>query len=422
MQDGGRTSTPPAFDFNAFATFLSTRGLNYTKAHVWEQSIHTSAAANWYIAPTIYARSGTAGAHDGGNKFDLDSFNSVYFDRLRTRAIQYGNIGVYVAIELFDRFSVHDGNTMTDQWLGHPYNASNNVNSIDGDPTAQGNGLDVQTLVISEITTRQETYVRHLVDTLNDLDNVIWEVAMEPWGSYSRGGSTPVDFVNHFISYIKTYEATKPKQHPVLQGVFFPSDTGDNTYLMGCGADVISPNGTGGYDHDCPYLDGTRVVLVDTDHIAWTEQNTADWSWKAFTRGAGGFAIMDGGYSTYDDQGGGADFAGTENGRYNLGYILSLVSRVNLIHMLPQNGGTTPSDTGYCLKPESGSYHEYVAYQPLDSNITLNLSAESGTFNIHKINLLDGSTNDAQTTTGGASRTITEPSGWTGGWVAWVRP
>jgi hypothetical protein len=193
---------------------------------------------------------------------------------------------------------------MSGQWLGNPFHASNNINGIDGDPTKQGNGLDTETLIIPAITAYQEAYIKHVIDALNDLDNIIWEVAQEPDGTYSRNGYDAFGWLNHMLEYIHTYEATKPKQHPVLYSVFFPG--GNNDVLFASNAEMIAPNGNGGFYRDCPPLDGTKVVLIDTDHILWTETNGADWAWRAFTRGAGGFAIMDGGYSDYDDQGGGA--------------------------------------------------------------------------------------------------------------------
>ena len=434
MQDGGRTNPPPAYDFNAFVNFLVGHGMNYTKAHVWEQSWHQSYNQDWYIAPTIYARTGPGNALDGGLKFNLNELNPAYFDRLRSRVIQYGQNNIYVTINIFDRFSVQDGNTMTDQWLGHPFNANNNINGINGDPTGQGNGLDAETLIIPSITAYQEAYVQQLIDTLNDLDNVIWEVAMEPWGGYSRNGYTPEDWVDHFIDFIHTYKSTKAKQHPVLQGVFYPDGSGDNTYLFSSNADVISPNGSGGFDHDAPVLDGTKVVLVDTDHILWIETDGADWVWRAFTRGAGGFAMMDGGYSNYDDQGGGAGYNESENFRYNLGWMLDYADRMNLVDMTPRGDLCS---TGYCLANPSASGAEYLVYLPLgstatsiledlgmskadhkrlssiyllpDSSVTVDLSGTQGSLSIEWFNPGTGQITQDGTVVGGSSHNFTAP-------------
>ena len=302
-------------------------GYNYMKPHVWEHAWHRSNEHDWYTQPTIYKRTGPGNALDGDPKFDLNQFNDEYFDRLRARVIKARQAGLYVGLPLFDRFSVHNGNTMRDQWLGNPFHAGNNINGIDGDPAKQGNGLDTETLIIPAITAYQEAYIKHVIDVLNDLDNVIWEVAQEPDGTYSRNGYDAFGWLDHMLEYIHSYEAAKPKQHPVLYSVFYPG--GNNDVLFASNAEMIAPNGDGGFYHDCPPLDGKKVVLIDTDHIAWTETNDADWAWRAFARGAGGVAIMDGGYSDYDDQGGGARYNDAENFRYNLGWILDYANRVN---------------------------------------------------------------------------------------------
>ncbi len=406
IQDGGRTNPPPAFDFNAFVNFLTSHGENYTKAHVWEQGSHRSAGSSWYIKPTLYVRTGPGLALDGGAKYDLNQLNQEYFDRLRSRVITYGQNNIYVVVEVFDRFSVHDGNTMTNQWQGHPYNAGNNINSINGDPTGQGHGLDTETLIIPSVAAYQEAYVRKLIDSVGDLDNVIWEVAMEPWGDYSRNGYTPKGFVDHFISYIKSYEAAKQKQHLVLQGVFYPEGSGGNSYLFSSRADVISPNGAGGFDHDCPTLTGNKVVLPDTDHISWQETDGADWAWKCFTRGAAGFAMMDGGYSNYDDQGGGAEFSDAENFRYNLGWIKGYADKMDLLSMTPQGN---LSSTGYALAHPASSGAEYLVYSQNSQQFSINLSGSNEVLKLEWFNPANGNKLDGGTVSGGTVRTFTPP-------------
>jgi len=441
MQDGGRTNPPPAFDFDAFVSFAVEHGYNYMKPHVWEQAWHQSYGDDWYTQPTIYKRTGPGKALDGDPKFDLDQFNDAYFNRLRARVIQAGQAGIYVVLPLFDRFSVEDGNTMTDQWLGHPFNANNNVNGINGDPTGQGNGRDTEILSIPAVTAYQEAYIRHVVDGLNDLDNIIWEVAIEPEGNYSRNGSDSFDWLDHMLDYIHTYEAAKPKQHPVLYSVFAP--IGDNNVLFASKAEMIAPNGADGFSFDSPPLNGTKVVLIDTDHILWTETKGADWAWRAFTRGAGGFVMMDGGYSDYDDQGGGASYDDAENFRYNLGWILDWANRINLAAMTPR---PDLCSTGHCLANPVASGAEYLVYVPsgstataileilgmqrkdhrrlssiylpTDSRVTVDLSETPGSLSFEWFNPRTGKVTPGGTVVGGTNRHFTPP--FTGGAVLYL--
>ena len=432
MQDGGRTNPPPAFDFDAFVSFAVEHGYNYMKPHVWEHAWHRSYEHDWYTQPTIYKRTGPRNALDGDPKFDLNHFNDEYFDRLRARVIQAGQAGLYVGLPLFDRFSVRNGNTMSDQWLGNPFHGSNNINGIDGDPTKQGNGLDTETLIIPAITAYQEAYIQHVINVLNDLDNIIWEVAQEADGTYSRNGYDALGWLDHMLKYIHTYEATKPKQHPVLYSVFYPG--GNNDILFASSAEMIAPNGDGGFYHDSPSLYGKKVVLIDIDHIAWTETNGADWAWRAFTRGAGGFAIMDGGYSDYDDQGGGAGYNDAENFRDNLGWILDYANRMNLAAMSPHEDLCS---TGYCLANPVANGAEYLIYLPSGRTIigilknlgvrrqdhkrisssylphdgmgTVDLSATPGSLSVEWFNPSTGDVIPGDAVTGGTRRYFTAP-------------
>ncbi len=125
--------------------------------------------------------------------FDLTKFNEAYFHRLRARVIEAGKRGIYVSVMLFD--GIFD-------WTTHPFNPANNVNGIDG------GGEAFLTLNIPQVIQKQKEYIRKVIDTLNDLDNVLYEVGNEIKG-YSVG------WQYHIINYIRDYEKTKPKQHPI---------------------------------------------------------------------------------------------------------------------------------------------------------------------------------------------------------------
>jgi len=68
---------------------------------------------------------------------------------------------------------------------------------------------------------------------VNDLDNVLFEIANE-----AHGDSTQWQY--HLIGYVKEYESEKPKQHPV--GMTFQYKGGTNRVLYESPADWISPN------------------------------------------------------------------------------------------------------------------------------------------------------------------------------------
>ena len=73
--------------------------------------------------------------------------------------VRAGERGFYVSVMLFNGWSIHnkgEGNP----WDRHPFNRENNVNGIDGDPDARGEGSDVHTLRVPAITRLQEALRR----------------------------------------------------------------------------------------------------------------------------------------------------------------------------------------------------------------------------------------------------------------------
>ena len=122
-----------------------------------------------------YQRPGPGKARDGKPKFDLSRFNQGYFDRMRARVRAAGDDGIYVSVMLFNGFSIEGkGNVGGDPWQGHPLNPANNVNGLDG-----GGSTGVHTLSSRAVTAIQEDYVRKVIDTVNDCDNVLYEISNE---------------------------------------------------------------------------------------------------------------------------------------------------------------------------------------------------------------------------------------------------
>ena len=280
FQDAGSTNPPPVFDYPGYLDFLEAHRHNFFRLWGWEQAAGAPwAGGDFWIEPLPYARPGPELALDGKPQFDVTEFNQAYFDRLRERSIAVGNRGIYVSIMLFDGFSVgvkNDGDP-GNPWRGHPLNGRNNVNGIDGDLNGDGYGYEVHSLSLPAVTAVQEAYVRKVIDTVNDLDNVLFEISNE-----SNQGVAETNWQYHMIDFIHAYEAGKAKQHPVGMTVAYPN--GNNADLFASSAEWISPNAEGGYQDNPPVATGSKVIIVDTDHL-WGVGGDRQWVWKSFTRG-----------------------------------------------------------------------------------------------------------------------------------------
>jgi CubicO group peptidase (beta-lactamase class C family) len=358
LVDIGPTDPPPQFDFNACLHWMEKLNHNFIRLWTWEpvswntkanreNKLHTSAPQPW-------ARTGPGKAFDGKPKFDLTKFNPTYFDRLRRRVSAARERGIYVSIMLFEGWAMQFS---SGAWEGHPFKKQNNINGIDGDQNGDNKGLEIYTLANPDITALQESYVRKVIDTVNDLDNVLYEISNE-----NHPPSTQWQY--HMIRYIKKYERSKPKQHPV--GMTFQYRGGKNETLFKSPADWISPNNEGGYRDNPPIADGRKVVLSDTDHL-WGIGGNQAWVWKSFLRGYNPL-FMD----PYDGVVLGKKFDSKwEPIRISLGYTLRYAERMNLAAMQPYKD---LASTKYCL---ANPGVEYLVYKPAsdESSITIRLTS-----------------------------------------------
>lgn len=398
LVDGGDIDPPPVFDYTAYLDFLQTNNHNFFRLWRSETAKGGEASPNFWFTPMPYQRTGPGNALDGKPKFNLNQFNQAYFDRVRSRVIAAGQRGIYVSIMLFDGWSVDSKFGSHQPFLGHPFNQANNVNGINGDPNGNGSGEETHSLQIAAVTALQEAYVRKMIDTVNDLDNVLYEISNE-----SPGTATAWQY--HIINIIKNYEAGLAKQHPV--GMTYQYPGGSNTELFASPADWISPTGNIG---DPAAADGSKVIINDTDHFCGV-CGDPPWVWKSFTRG-GNTIYMDqyngvdegrGSFPNYDPNN-----ANDVKVRKYLGYTLTYANRMNLALMRPR---ADLCSTGYCLANPAASGAEYLVYLPFVSSVTVNLSGVSGSLTVEWFNPTTGQTVAGGTTTGGASRTFAPPFG-----------
>ncbi len=408
-QDGGGTDPPPSLDWNAYLTALTTTyGCNFTKLWAMETARGWSDAADQWFLPTRYTRTGPGNDNDGKLKFDLSQVNQDYLDRLKQRAVDCAKQGIYVCVQLFQGWQIEQNKGGTgDPTSYHPYLLPNNINSADGDSNNDGSLIETHFPVIrgNNVLAYQEALVEVIIDTLNDLDNVIWEISNE---DTDDANDYNTDWQKYIISHIRTYESTKPKQHLIGMTKQYPS--GEDATLDSSGADWVS------YDTgkaNAVHAANDPTSMYDTDH---TVGLTSDykWIWSSLCQGHGGAWYMD----EWDGALYGTDRRGTAAYiliRNNLGYALALTNLLrNLLKMTPQAALST---TGYCLARDHATQAEYIVFQSGTGNFNLNLTNATGTLNIRWLRCSNGSTSTG-TVSGGAIRTLTPP--WTGEVVGYV--
>ncbi len=381
LQDWGSNGTVEELDFNAYIKFLTAHGLNFTLLWRTEMPkfcglpITASSPPDLTVAPHPWLRTGPGKATDGGLKFDLRKFDQSYFDRLRARAQALNDAGIFVGVYLF-----------TGEWLnvyrcsgdGYPFTGANNINGIDDGYAGgrQGTGSITMTAP-NAITAFQDAYVEKVIDTLNDLPNVLWIVSEE-----TPDNSTWWN--NHQISHLRAYESTKAHQHPIGYGAVGSSDEP----LYDSDADWVAPQARVSPTKSCGNgKPACKVNVNDSDHTYWgiwneTPQQNRNYAWENFMTG-NQVLFMDPYVVYYPREKRNLCVSPThaicsgpdmrwDNFRDNLGYILRYSRRVNLANVTPRS---SLSSTGYCLAQTPPVGAEYLVYAPSGGSFTVDLSA-----------------------------------------------
>jgi hypothetical protein len=376
--DRGPTDPPPKLDYNRYLDFLAAHHHNFIRLwgrHVTWYRFYSPRGQLLYGAPLAWPRTGPGVALDGKPRFDLSKFDPAYFARLRERAVAAGKRGIYVGIMLFGGYSE------CTEWQGNPFNSNNNINGVNGDPDGDGSGFETQNLdlIPPAVLELQKAYVRKVIDTVNHLDNVLYEISNE-----SRGDSSKWQY--HLIDTIHTYEKGKRKQHPVGMTAF--RDINDNPALFASPADWISPGPASPffddrrepYVTDPPEADGRKVILLGSDHLYFRvilDDPTLGraWAWKSFCRGHNPILME----NLFADSTGEAVPVTTGDPGYSaarkaMGDTARFAARINLAAMTPRSD---LSSTGYCLAREGS---DYVVFQPDSGAFDLTLPA--GTYRV----------------------------------------
>jgi hypothetical protein len=415
LQDWGNGGSVQPLDFTAYVNMLIRHGHNFTM--LWRTELPrfcglptvAKSPLDFTVSPQPWQRTGPGLASDGEPKFDLTKFDQSYFDRLRSRVQQLKTSGIYVGVYLF-----------TGEWLidrcsgdGYPFTEFNNVNGIN-----DGGGMgSITTIASNAITAIQDRYIDKIVDTLNDLPNVLWIVSEE-------SPASSVWWNNHLIAHLRSYESTKPQQHPIGYGAPRPDERGrlSDSIIYDSNADWVAPSVRISPTRTCGSgVPACKVNINDSDHSYYgmwndtAEQNRA-YVWKNFLSG-NQVLFMDP-YEIYYPRENrnlclhpvkgvcSAPDPRWDNFRDNLGYTRAYANRVNLGAMRPR---PNLFSSGYGLANVNAPNAEYLAYTSSRIPLTVDLSATPGKLLVEWLNPSSGETVPGVTISGGISQTLTAP-------------
>jgi len=197
----------PDFDYRKYLAALAADGMNYTRIFVGSYVEKPGAfgilrntlapESGRFLAP--WARSSAPGYAGGGNKFDLDQWNTDFFQRLRDFVAEADRRGIAVEITLFCSIYNDLG------WSISPFNPANHVND---EPLADWKKL--HTLDNGGILARQEALTRKIVRELNGAENIFYEIQNEPWADQHTIGDPINPYLMKERKFPNVVEITAP--------------------------------------------------------------------------------------------------------------------------------------------------------------------------------------------------------------------
>lgn len=200
------------FDYSKYLETLAKAGLNGTRT--WAGAYCEPPTAFNIVSNTLaplpgrficpWARSAEPGYANGGNKFDLNKWDSAYFKRLKHFMAQAGKRGVIVELNLFCPFYEEN------MWRLSPMNAANNINGVGAVARTNVYTLDKNGGLLAV----QESMVRKLVTELKGFDNLYYEICNEPY----FGGVT-LEWQHHIADVIAETEKGLGTRHLISQNI-----------------------------------------------------------------------------------------------------------------------------------------------------------------------------------------------------------
>jgi hypothetical protein len=204
------------FDFITYLDTLKEAGLNLTRtvngtfvelpySQFWRGGDQNTLSPRFgrYLAP--WARSTVPGYYFGGNKFDLDRWDDLYFQRLRAFVKAAAERGIVIEFNLF--YAMYAHGPIRGGWVVSPFQENNNVNGV-----GKGSWARYLTLDDAGIVARQEALIRKTLTELNEFDNVYYEICDEPYFTGAAPAETDA-WQRHLIDTFVAAEKDLPKKH-----------------------------------------------------------------------------------------------------------------------------------------------------------------------------------------------------------------
>jgi hypothetical protein len=380
------------FDYRKYLDALAAEGLNHTRLFVgvyrerpdeWWPGNPLGPRPGQFVCP--FGRSNVPGARDGGNKFDLDTWDEVFFRRLVDFCGLASDRGIVIEINLFCPHYVLIGGL--EHWEISLWHPDNNVNGVGAIPPAE-----VFTLKHPQLLKYQEAMVRRIVRDLNGFDNLYYEVCNEPYWE-----KIPIEWEHHIADLIVAEERRLPLQHLISRNVANGSK------------EVTEPLGAFSifnfhYPRPTPECVPTNYHLNkvigcnETGFDGAADEPYRIQAWQFMLAGGGLFNHLDPSFRPGDETGSrllpGTDkFGGGPGLRRQIRILRDFIESFDFLRMAP--GGSAVVDREgaaavYVLAEEGKQYGVYILQEPDKACRGIVLRVPSGSYTVRFVDVLDG--------------------------------
>jgi len=390
------------FDFATYLNTLEEIGLNHTRIFLGDYieepgafCIETNTLSpkdGRFICP--WKRSNVDGFSRGGNKFNLDQWDPAYFKRLHDFMSLAEKKGVIVEAVLF--FSGY-------LFKHSPFHHSNNINNTD---TIKSN--QYMTLGTGNILDHQKKYCVKLVQELNRYNNLIINIANEPWfdnqehhGFASPPPQSTKEWIMHVSEWIIDTEKSLPNKHILSvdymnEGRVIPDDDlklyYKNISVFNHHYDRNAKSASLNYDRVNGVMSFNETGLMPPMTTQYRIQG-----WTYIFSGGGLYNNLDFTFQVgFEDGTGSTDYtcewySGCTNpeAKYQLAALLRFMNSVQFINMEPDYRAIALNYGDENVYPLVWKGNEYTVYFEGGSRARIKLHVPPGTWEARWINPAD---------------------------------
>ncbi|MGB7085866.1 MAG: hypothetical protein WBD47_09955 [Phormidesmis sp.] len=212
-------AAPDAFDYQLWTDWAAAHGMNHLRAYPpfsWKY-IETFAKENGGSAENLlFPYEETS---PGSRQFDLTKFDEAYWRRFREQCEYLHEKGIVVHLLMMNGWQLR---TEEKNWGGHFFNPDNNINAFTDH--LKGDRLGFYQSVSNRQTglvEAQQQWLRKIVETTADLDNVYYDLVHEMAENY-EDWSKSKDWIEVMAGTVRDRFSELQPNRPIILGM----DTG----------------------------------------------------------------------------------------------------------------------------------------------------------------------------------------------------